>query len=537
MPQSVKHLRTSWALSLILLFGLWTRLSGFSSHQLWFDDAWVAVPTKVPLGEAIHMVNTTPLFSIFMRQWILWGSDATWWAQIPAFVTGLIAIVAVYRLLKFFGSTETLSLLAALVIAASPIVIDYSTRLKQYNLDIIFACLILWLAEKWRRTPSLRGALTLALVSVLSLLTSASSIVIVAPVLGVAVLLAWREKARRLQAGALLAMVGAGFVFEWIVWLSQLSNGLYVGWRNRGYLLDTRSFHKLAFSLQTMGSQFFHWMLDLPTGHKPDPDHHITLLGLTISALVALFLVTLVAGTLWRYLRRPLNTPEPLVIAALALAFSAALALVRRSPFGGGRTDEVIYPALLLLMAALFTQLQPRLQRVAPQATKALVAIGVVALLFVGLSNRAHYPSIELKTPVTQMEAARQPGDIAVIDPWLGFTWAAADIPTFTVSRQKFLFDWSQGFHINGNAHYVFSENYFFPSWVYPYLKDITTRLWYVAETGSPSWPATSPQDQIYVTRNLAALLKQGWYETGRSFSGDHVKIVELKFRSGELPD
>ena len=68
-------------------------------------------------------------------------------------------------------------------------------------------------------------------------------------------------------------------------------------------------------------------------------------------------------------------------------------------------------------------------------------------------------------------------------------------------------------------------------------LKDTTTRLWYVAETGSPAWPATSPQDQIYVTRNLAALLKQGWYETGRSFSGDHVKIVELKFRSGELPD
>ncbi len=537
MPQSVKHLRTSWALSLILLFGLWTRLSGFSSHQLWFDDAWVAVPTKVPLGEAIHMVNTTPLFSIFMRQWILWGSDATWWAQIPALVTGLIAIVAVYRLLKFFGSTETLSLLAALVIAASPIVIDYSTRLKQYNLDIIFACLILWLAEKWRRTPSLRGALTLALVSVTSLLTSASSIVIVAPVLGVAVLLAWREKARRLQAGALLAIVGAGFVFEWIVWLSQLSNGLYVGWRNRGYLLDTRSFHKLAFSLQTMGSQFFHWMLDLPTGHKPDPDHHITLLGLTISALVALFLITLVAGTLWRYLRRPLNRPEPLVIAALALAFSAALALVRRSPFGGGRTDEVIYPALLLLMAALFTQLQPRLQRVAPQVTKALVAISVVALLFVGLSNRAHYPSIDLKTPVAQMEAARQPGDIAVIDPWLGFTWAAADIPTFTVSRQKFMFDWSQGFHINGNSQYVFSENYFFPSWVYPYLKDDTTRLWYVAETGSPAWPATSPQDQIYVTRNLAALLKLGWYETGRSFSGDHVKIVELKFRSGGLPD
>ncbi|MEI6736272.1 MAG: hypothetical protein WCL31_05040 [Actinomycetes bacterium] len=78
---------TRLSLPLIVLFGLWTRLGGFSSHQLWFDDAWVAVPAKVPLGEAVHMVNTTPLFSIFMRQWILWGPDATWWAQIPALVT------------------------------------------------------------------------------------------------------------------------------------------------------------------------------------------------------------------------------------------------------------------------------------------------------------------------------------------------------------------------------------------------------------------------------------------------------------------
>jgi hypothetical protein len=310
-----------------------------------------------------------------------------------------------------------------------------------------------------------------------------------------------------------------------------------VGWRNRGYLLDTRSVHKLAFSMQTMGSQFFHWMLDLPTGHRPDPDHHVTILGLIIAALVALFLVSLVAGTLWRYLRRPLNMPEPLVVAALALTFSVALALVRRSPFGGGRTDEVIYPALLLLMAALFTQLQPRIKRVIPQATKVLIACSVSALLFVGLSNRAHYPSIDLKTPVAHMEAVREPGDLVVIDPWLCFTWAAANIPKFAVTREKSFFDWSQGFHVIGAPPYVFSEDYFFPSWFYPGLKNLTNRLWYVAETGSPAWPATSPQDEIYVTRNLAALLKQGWYETGRSFSGDHVKIVELKFRSGGLPD
>mgnify|MGYP006271890193 FL=1 len=320
-----------YLLPLIVLFGAWTRLSGFTKHELWFDDAWVAVPTKVGLGEAIHMVNTTPLFSLFMRQWILWGPEATWWSQIPAFATGLVAIVAVYRLIRFFNFSQTLALLSALVIAASPIVIDYSTHLKQYNLDIIFAALILWLAERWRRDPQLRGAMWLALTSALSLLTSASSIVIVAPVLGVVALSAVREKQRRSGAGLVLALVGTTFVLEWIIWLSQLSHGLYVGWRNRGYLLDTRNLHKLVFSLQTMGSQFFHWMLALPTGHKPDPDHHITILGLTISALAALFFVALAAGLLWRFVRCPLAPSEPLLIAALSLSFSALLALARRS--------------------------------------------------------------------------------------------------------------------------------------------------------------------------------------------------------------
>ena len=520
-----------YLLPLIVLFGAWTRLSGFTKHELWFDDAWVAVPTKVGLGEAIHMVNTTPLFSLFMRQWILWGPEATWWSQIPAFATGLVAIVAVYRLIRFFNFSQTLALLSALVIAASPIVIDYSTHLKQYNLDIIFAALILWLAERWRRDPQLRGAMWLALTSALSLLTSASSIVIVAPVLGVVALSAVREKQRRSGAGLVLALVGTTFVLEWIIWLSQLSHGLYVGWRNRGYLLDTRNLHKLVFSLQTMGSQFFHWMLALPTGHKPDPDHHITILGLTISALAALFFVALAAGLLWRFVRCPLAPSEPLLIAALSLSFSALLALARRSPFGGGRTDEVIYPALLLLIAAALAKLAPRVRAMAKQLPATLSAISVVALLFVGLTNRAHYPTIDLKGPAAQMEAAREPGDIAVIDPWLGFTWAAAGIPEFTVSRQKFMFDWSQGFHINGNSKYVFSENYFFPSWVYPYLKDDTQRIWYVAETGSPAWPAPSPQDQIYVTRNLADLYKLGWYATGRAFNADHVSIIELKYR------
>ena len=521
---------TAWLLPLIVAFGAWTRWSGFTRHELWFDDAWVAVPTRVGLGEAIHMVNTTPLFSLFMRQWILWGPDATWWSQIPAFFTGLIAIVAVYRLIKFFTFGETMALLGALVIAASPIVIDYSTHLKQYNLDIIFTSLVLWLAERWRRNYSLRGAWQLALASSIALLTSASTVVVVAPVLAIAAVSAWRDRARRRDVLVLGGLVGTTFVVEWMVWLSHLSHGLYVGWRHRGYLLDTSNLHRFVFSLQTMGSQFFHWMLAVPTGHKPDPDHHITVLGLMISATVAIVLVALVAPTLWHFLRRPFAAQSPLLGSALALSLSALLALVRRSPFGGGRTDEVIYPALLLLVASLLSRWAPRVRQRFALAPRVLVVASVIALSFVGLTNRSHYPTIDLKGPVAGMEAARLPSDGVVIDPWLGFTWAAADLPHFTVSREKSFFDWSQGFHINGDATYVFSETYFFPSWTYKYLDQHFSRLWYVAETGSPAWPATSPNDRIYVTRNLADLLSRGWVMTSTKFVGSHVEVVLLQY-------
>jgi len=532
---SARRIHPRLAFLLVVLFGAWTRISGFSKHELWFDDAWVAVPGRVPISEAVHMVNTTPLFSLFMRQWMIWGSDQTWWLQLPAFVTGLMAIVAVYRLIKYFNFGETLSLLGALVIAASPIVIDYSSHLKQYNLDIIFTSLILWLAERWRRNHSMRGAVELALASSLALLTSASTIVVVAPVLAVAAISAWRQRARRTEIVVLGGLVGATFVLEWMVWLSHLSHGLYVGWRHRGYLLDTSNLHRFVFSLQTMGSQFFHWMLAMPTGHRPDPDHHITVLGLTISATAALVLVALVAPSIWQFIRRPFAEQSPFLAPALALSFSALLALVRRSPFGGGRTDEVIYPALLLLVASAFMTLAPRVRQRFALAPRVLVVASVIALSFVGLTNRSHYPAIDIKSPVAQMEAVRLGSDGVVIDPWLGFTWAAADLPHFTVSREKSFFDWSQGFHINGDATYIFSENYFFPSWTYKYLDQHFSRLWYVAETGSPAWPATSANDRIYVTRNLADLLGRGWVMTSTKFVGSHVEVVLLQYSPGAV--
>jgi hypothetical protein len=516
-------------LGLIVTFGAVIRATGFSRHDLWFDDAWVAVPARVPLSEAVHLVNTTPLFSLLMRSWIGLWQNQTWWAQLPAYVAGLAAIVAVYRLLRFFHQSETLSLLAAGVIAVSPIVVDYSTRLKQYNLDILFACGLLVLFERWRREGTTRQALQVGALGALSLLTTGSTIAIIAPMLGLMVLASVRHRVRRI--GALLAVGGVvvTFALEWAVWLGHLSHGLFVGWRNRGYLLDLRSTHRFWFSLQTMGSQFFHWMIDLPTGHRPDPDKHVTNLGLTMAVLAALFFLAIIIPSLWALIRRPFALPRPTTAAALSLAFAIALGLAGKSPLGGGRTDEVLYPGLVMLSAVLCSSIASKV--VTPLSLRrGLIAISTAAVLLVGTRNTATYPSINLRDPVAQMQAVRQPNDWVIVDPWLGFTWAAAGISETNISRKMDMFGWSQGYYITGDQRTIFSSNYFFPSWEYPYLQDHSKRLWYVAETGSWAWPKTDPTDKPYMTRNLADLIKRGWMQTGPVFTGDHVQIFLMEY-------
>ncbi|MEI7479274.1 MAG: hypothetical protein WCK25_03090, partial [Actinomycetes bacterium] len=142
------------ALTAIVGLGLWTRIPGFSRYDLWFDDAWAALPAKVSFATANKMVATTPAYSLAMRAWLQVGPKSTIWAQSPSFVFSMVGIVAIYFLVRHFAFSRTLGLLASLTIAAGPVTSLYATRMKEYAADFLIACLILGLAERWRRNPS-----------------------------------------------------------------------------------------------------------------------------------------------------------------------------------------------------------------------------------------------------------------------------------------------------------------------------------------------------------------------------------------------
>ena len=185
---------------------------------------------------------------------------------------------------------------------------------------------------------------------------------------------------------------------------------------------------------------------------------------------------------------------------------------------------------LLLVTAIGLATLRPR-RRISMRALRVIAVMSFAGLAVVGVRNTATYPSINLTDPVRQMQAVKEPNDWVVVDPWLGFTWAAAGLSDTGISRKMDMFGWSQGYYITGDQRTIFSSNYFFPSWEYPYLQDHSHRLWYVAETGSWAWPKTDPTDKPYMTRNLADLLRRGWVQTGPVFTGDHVQVFLMEYR------
>ena len=117
--------------------GLAMRVSGLTSRDPWFDDAWAALPAHVPLGDALRMVVTTPLYALGLREWIILGPTDTWWAQLPALVLGVLGIAAIYLLVRAHRFSPLAGFVAAAVIAAGPITVNYSTRLKEYSADLL----------------------------------------------------------------------------------------------------------------------------------------------------------------------------------------------------------------------------------------------------------------------------------------------------------------------------------------------------------------------------------------------------------------
>ncbi len=523
-----------WALlSCCVLVGFAARMPGLTSTSLWFDDAWAALASRVPAGTATHMVVTTPLYTMAMRSWIRLDPHSTTWAQLPALVFGLLGIVAVYLLLGVYDLWRPLPLVGALVVAVSPICITYSVRVKEYAFDLVACCVLLWLLERLRTKPTSTTITALVVTSILSITTSATTMLVAAVVVAMLVLHALEQPAlRRRAALAALVIIGSAGIVTLVIY-RHISPALQHNWWHHGFMANVSSLHELAFSFQEMGSGIAHGLFTIPTTYSFTPNR-LAPLTLMVAVASLLGLMVVVTGVVQASHRSSgLHRALP---AALLLVVVVVAAGIGRVPLGDGRTDEVLYPAVLVLTGiavSAVVQRSPGLQRATGRtgtvvaAVLALGGLGVVT----ASEHRAAYPAFDLTALHHALEQERTAGVPVVVDGYLSFTWAFEDLSPWTVSFVQHQVPWPMGFHVvSRSPQILLSSNYLQPDVAIRSLSHRAPSIWYIG-IDYGVFNITTPRglwDFEYNSPTIDNLLNQGYRPTVERIQGHNVFAVLL---------
>ena len=406
-------------------FGCAIRIPGLTSRDLWFDDSWAALPAHVPLHDALRMVVTTPLYSLAMRTWIGVLPQDTWWAQLPALALGVAGIAAVWGLVRAHGYPAIAAFVAGALVAVGPVTVEYSTRVKEYSADLLLACLILWLVERWRRAPSSRGLALLAVASIAALWISASTAAVVGGAVAVTILVAWSRPELRRQVAAFMGAIVLAAAAVWLAFLRQLPGQLRTNWRTHGFLFGYSSSRHVEIAFQQTFSGLAHGLLAVPIPYTFRPAS-IRAWPLALAAITVILLAAVVVPPLVEVLGTKGARTSPTTAAAAATAIAVLGTLTGVAPLGDGRTDEALYPAFILLGVGVVTALSRRDAAPARRHRVALAltcAFAAAAIAF-GVSHVATYPPTGLRTIVAELQHRfLLRGDVVVVDGYEQFTW------------------------------------------------------------------------------------------------------------------
>ena len=519
-------------LALLLGVALALRAPALTTVGLYRDDAWPALAARTDLARALRLGITVPGFELAVRLW-MGVTRATLWAQAPVVAASLATVVATYLLVRRIGCGRTAALVAGGILTLSPVHVLYSTRLKQYSFDALLSVAViaaaLWL---WSR-PASRARWALLLVACTgAALFSASTVPVGIVAMGAS---AWRGL--RAEAPA----TGSG----------PLEPAAAFGPRRPGRRLAfgvpaVYALVMAVYSVAVLGSVPPQLQALWEPGFvdASAPGRLVSTTWDVVSAFAAglfyrrgpvgpLLLVAAVVGAV-AYRR------EVAVLAVGPLAVAFALAVARRAPFGGGRTDVYLYPGVALAVALALQKAidagwlarvgRPLRSGHAGRLVHGAVAVGILA--FALTAGRAHvrhnpYPGVDMARIQAAVARQQEPGDGIVVAPFSRYPWALyGDRRPIVDLSSRF----TTGFTVRDRspdtliveAEYV--EEGYDPGAVVPFAER-HRRIWYVA-TDSPL-SDTPAEAQVREGDAERLLLDRGWRVERRiDVEGGHAHLL-----------
>jgi 4-amino-4-deoxy-L-arabinose transferase-like glycosyltransferase len=164
---------TILALFGVTVIGIFIRLIQINS-AVGYDEAYtfihfasrslqvILTDYSAPNNHIFHSLLVYIVYHIF--------GNHIWALRLPAFLAGVLTIPAIYMAGKVIYGKNA-ALVAAALVACTPILVDFSVNARGYTLMCLFSCLILWIAGILRKQSSFAGWLLLILFSILGFYT------------------------------------------------------------------------------------------------------------------------------------------------------------------------------------------------------------------------------------------------------------------------------------------------------------------------------------------------------------------------------
>ena len=431
--------------SLIVLFGASIRVTGLTSGDLWADDAWITLPVRVGLREAIRMDVSTPLFVLLLREWASVDVASTPFVQLLPLLASLLAIAAVWWLVRTVGGRMWTRVLVTTLAAVNPMAVVYATRVKEYSIEELLGVLLLITLVKTIQRPAPGRLMALLGLSVVACVTSGALVLFVAGILIAATIQGLRTGLQRDRFwlatvfGTALAM-GASY----LIFYNHIPPLLNAFWSP--FEVSSLNQFPLTHTAGLIGNGIAHGFVGVPLQVGPFPyTYQLSNAGFAVAlataAVVFVFMIALMAGALW-ITRAGLTGAGTAAIASTSVILIAMLASVTgHVPLGGGRTDLWWYPAAWCLIAivleAAFTMFDPLVARQSTHGRKLITIASSILLVVIvvpfGIDNRSWYPAQDVRALVLQHRAEIRPTDWIDFSSYNSWSWALYGLGPFHI--------------------------------------------------------------------------------------------------------
>ena len=405
------HIRRYLGIGCIVLIAFAVRLYDLAGDSLWEDEIFTATQSVLPAGELLAWTagDIHPPGYYLVVGWLARGLGwaglspsalTDWWWRFPSVLAGTLAVVVTYRLGRELLGWQV-GLGGALLLALSPVAVQYSQEARMHALFLLCVAFSTWMLERAIRNPGqVRWWLAYALATAVSLYTLYLAFVVL-PAQGVWVVLSRQPDASERQFGLLGLRLGSpGYrMLCWLVsvWLAFV---LYLPWWPA--LIGTVS-RRIAVSGVEPGVgpalAFFEKAL-----HALGPA--VGWPAWLFFGLWIVGLISLVAQRKWALA----------VFGGLWLALPLALPLVLGDP----RALQVRYVFLLSIYLLLVAHGVSTMGGRCPAARRrlavgALLALALISLLYLPSYYRRTKP--DWRAAAAYLEARTMPGDVIVTGP------------------------------------------------------------------------------------------------------------------------